>query len=246
MSTLTDSPASVHYPTSFGSRVQEYLGEFVFGGIDGSVTTFAVVAGATGAGLDPSVVIILGFANLFADGFSMSIGSYLSAKAEQDTYDKHKRIEYEEIETVPEQEIQEIREIFRKKGFEGVILEEIVTVITSNKDRWVEVMMKEELELIPTNKSPLMTAGVTFLSFLTVGLIPMLPYVLASLLSIEERNLFLSSCICTGIAFASVGFLKTYVTETSRWKGVAETVFLGTCAAAVAYYVGDVLEKIVR
>ena len=59
---------------------ESYLGEFVYGAIDGSVTTFAVVAGATGADLSPSVVIILGFANLFADGFSMATGNYLSTK----------------------------------------------------------------------------------------------------------------------------------------------------------------------
>ena len=50
---------------------KDYIGEFVYGGIDGSVTTFAVVAGSTGASLDTSVVLILGFANLIADGFSM-------------------------------------------------------------------------------------------------------------------------------------------------------------------------------
>ncbi|NQZ77823.1 MAG: VIT1/CCC1 transporter family protein, partial [Ekhidna sp.] len=76
------------------NRFQEYLGEFVYGAIDGSVTTFAVVAGSAGANLDSAVVIILGFANLIADGFAMSVGSYLSNKSEKESYEKHKAVEY--------------------------------------------------------------------------------------------------------------------------------------------------------
>ena len=101
------------------ANIQEYLGEFVYGGIDGSVTTFAVVAGSAGAGLPGSVIIILGFANLIADGFSMSVGSYLSKKSEMQNYEKHKKIEYWEVENIPEKEKEEIREIYREKGFEG-------------------------------------------------------------------------------------------------------------------------------
>ena len=100
----------VHGETNFFvKKFQEYLAEFVYGGIDGSVTTFAVVAGSVGAGLDSSVIIILGFANLFADGFAMSIGAYLSSKTEVDNYEKHKAIEYWEIENIPEKEKEEIK-----------------------------------------------------------------------------------------------------------------------------------------
>src|SRR3954466_2307737 len=87
---------------------KDYIAEFVYGGIDGAITTFAVVAGATGANLNISVVIILGFANLVADGFSMSVGNYFSTKAERDSYDKQKEVEYWEIENLREKEIEEI------------------------------------------------------------------------------------------------------------------------------------------
>ncbi len=241
----THSEPILHRQKTFFTRIQEYLGEFVFGGIDGSVTTFAVVAGATGANLDSSVVIILGFANLFADGFSMSVGSYLSAKSEKDNYEKQKRIEYWEVDHLPERETEEIREIFARKGFEGELLDQVVAVITANRDRWVDVMMKEELEMIPTSKSPRMMALVTFISFLVVGFIPIFPYVFDSLVHLNRENLFITSCVLTTVAFALIGFMKTYVTETPRWKGIAETVFLGASAAAVAYFVGDFLERIV-
>ena len=107
------------------SKFQDYLGQFVYGGIDGCVTTFAVVSGAVGANLDSSIIIILGFANLLADGFSMSVGAYLSAKSERDNYDKHKRTEYYEIEHYPELERQEVRDAYRAKGFEGELLEQV-------------------------------------------------------------------------------------------------------------------------
>src|SRR6478609_4371493 len=152
---------------------REYISEFVYGGIDGAVTTFAVVAGAAGAGMDASVVIILGFANLIADGFSMSVGSYFSTKTEHDSYERNKALEYWEIENLREKEIEEIREIYAKKGFKGELLEQVVTVITSDNDVWVDTMMKEELELTKDDeRTPFKTALMTFLAFLSIGLIP--------------------------------------------------------------------------
>lgn len=235
------SEAKIHGGDHQLSGFQHYLGEFVYGAIDGSVTTFAVVAGATGANLPSSVVIILGFANLIADGFSMSVGSYLSTKSEKDNYERHKKIEYWEVDNIPEKEKEEIRSIYRAKGFEGELLEQIVAKITEDKDRWVDVMMKEELEMIPENKSPLTMAAVTFISFLVVGFIPLLAYVLDYAFGIKS-NLFLVSSVLTGLAFVGIGWLKSFVTETSHFKSILETLLLGVIAAGLAYFVGDILE----
>ncbi len=225
------------------NRFQEYLGEFVYGGIDGSVTTFAVVAGAAGAALDSQIVIILGFANLIADGFAMSVGSYLSTKSEKENYQKHEKIEYWEVDNLPEKEKEEIRDIYRAKGFEGEILETIVNTITADKDRWVDVMMKEELEMSEETKSPITMGGVTFLSFLLFGFIPLLVFVL-DYFEIMETNapLFLYSSILTGMVFILIGFLKALVNQTKVLRSILETFFLGAAAAALAYLVGDVLE----
>jgi len=230
--------------TNNAARIQNYLGEFVYGGIDGSVTTFAVVAGVAGAGLDSSIIIILGFANLLADGFSMSVGAYLAAKSEREMYEKHKKQEYFEIDTIPESERQEIREIYAAKGFEGELLEKVVATITQNKDRWVDVMMKEELEILPDNKSPLKIGTVTYFSFILVGIIPLTVYVWDYFIS-PLSNPFLLSSIFTMIGFAVIGWLKSYVAETSIWKGIIETLLLGALAAIVAYFVGDVLEQLI-
>ena len=225
-------------------KFHKYLGQIVYGGIDGSVTTFAVVAGATGANLPSSVVIILGFANLFADGFAMSIGSYLSSKSERDIYEKHRKREYWEIDNMREKEIEEIRDIYSAKGFEGKLLDEVVNVIISDKDRWVNVMMKEELEMIRDQKEPWKSGAMTFASFIIVGFIPLIVYALDYFFKFQF-NLFFYSSILTAAGFIAIGFLKSYITETSHTKAIIETLTLGTLAAIVAYFVGNILEQMI-
>ncbi|MCB0635009.1 MAG: VIT1/CCC1 transporter family protein [Lewinella sp.] len=236
--------ATLHQESTWLKGFNAYLGEFVYGGIDGSVTTFAVVAGSVGAGLDSAIIIILGFANLLADGFSMSVGAYLSSKSEQDNFEKHRRVEYWEVDNLPELERQEVRDIYAAKGFEGELLEQVVEVITADKHRWVDTMMKEELEMMAEPRSPLWIGGVTYMSFLAVGIIPLLVYVWDYTLGFPGDT-FIWSSILTSIGFVGIGFLKTYVTQTSHLRGIAETVLLGALAAIVAYYVGDVLERMV-
>lgn len=242
---LNKTEDSLHGNDTLLSRFQDYLAEFVYGGIDGSITTFAVVAGAAGAGLDSAIVIILGFANLLADGFAMSVGAYLSTKSERDNYQKHKRIEYWEVDNMPEIERNEVRDIFRAKGFEGELLEQVVGVITSDKNRWVETMMQNELEMIPSGKNPFSVGGMTFFSFITIGFIPLLVYVLDYTVGFRGADKFFSASVLTFIAFIAIGFLKSYVNETARLKGIVETVLLGGIAATLAYFVGDFLEKLV-
>jgi len=234
----------IHNQKGLLKKYEAYLGEFVYGGIDGCVTTFAVVAGAVGAGLDSSIIIILGFANLLADGFAMSVGAYLSSKSENDNYNKHKQVEYWEVDNLPEVETEEIRDIYRAKGFEGELLEQVVAVITSDKDRWVDVMMKEELNMNEPEKSPFKMGAVTYFAFLLIGLIPLLTYVWDYINPIDGNLFFIASCF-TAIGFIIVGIFKTYVTQTKIWKGVLETVALGAIAALVSYYVGDLLEHLV-
>ena len=129
--------------------------DFVYGATDGAVTTFAVVAGVVGAALSPSIILILGFANLFADGFSMAIGNYLGSKSQKEYMEKERRREEWEIDNLVEQEKQEIRDIYTKKGFKAELLDEIVNVITSRRKVWVDTMMREELGLIEDKKQPL-------------------------------------------------------------------------------------------
>lgn len=218
-----------------------YVGEFVYGGIDGAITTFAVVAGAAGAGADLMWVLIFGFANLLADGFSMSVGNYFSSKAEQDNFEKHKAIEYWEIENKRESEVKEIEDIFRAKGFTGELLDQVVVTIISNKNVWVDTMMKEELEMIKDVRNPIRTAFATFISFFVIGLIPLLSYVLSIWIQLDVYWLFPLSCVATGAAMMIIGYVKSKLTQTNAIKSIFETLSLGSLAAFLAYYVGEIL-----
>ncbi len=224
----------------------KYLPEFIYGGMDGSVTTFAVVAGATGANFNPNVIIILGLANLLADGLSMSIGSYLSSKAEMNNYQKQKKHEYWSVENKPEEETDEIRKIYQQKGFNGDMLEEIVKVITSSKHLWVEEMMKNELEMLESPKTPFNKGLATYFSFIAVGLIPLLVYVIDLFLPEIKLPLFLISSVLTFCAFIFIGYLKAYLNRLSLIKGIAETLFLGGIAAFVSFMAGTVLESLIN
>lgn len=231
----------LHQEIPFFKSLQDYLREFVYGGIDGAVTTFAVVAGAVGAGLDPLIIIILGFANLFADGLSMSIGAYLSSKSDKENYQKHKNIEYWEVDHLPEKEREEIEVIYRDKGFEGELLQKVVDVIVSDKDRWVNEMMKDELNMMEESKSPLKIGLATLISFIVVGFIPLTVYVWDYFYT-TTFDVFFWTCLLTGLAFLVVGTLKSWANQTGLLKSVLETLALGFVAALVAYYVGDLLE----
>lgn len=237
---------SDHTPTAVHRRIGAenrpgYVRDFVYGAIDGCVTTFAIVAGVVGAERSPSLIVILGLANLLADGLSMAVGNFLGTKSELEMLDRARRIEEDHIEHVPEGEREEIREIFRLKGFEGDLLEQVVDVITADRRQWVDTMLVDEWGLSLTRVSPLRAATVTLIAFVTIGFVPLLAYVLLPTGSWEPATLFRVSVVTTGATFFGVGALKSLVTETRWWRGGLETLLMGGAAAAVAYGVGAVL-----
>lgn len=177
-----------------GSPSSPYLKEWVYGGIDGVVTTFAVVAGVVGAGLSPIVIVILGLANLVGDGFSMAAGCYSGTKTDSDNYERLRAIEISHIERYPEGEREEVRQIYASKGFEGDALEKIVATITRDRDLWLDVMMVEEYGLSGHQPSAFKAALFTFLSFMICGAMPLLPYLLGVDLGVAfPLALFLSA-----------------------------------------------------
>jgi vacuolar iron transporter family protein len=240
---VTHPEENFHSERSWLSRFELYLPEAVYGSIDGIVTTFAVVAGAAGAELGLTVVLILGLANLFADGLSMSIGSYLSRKSEQDSYQKHRRVEEWEIENMPDVERKEIEDIFREKGFKGKDLEMVVRTITANKKTWLDTMMKDELGLTVDPKSPFRSGLATFAAFLVAGSIPLLMYVFA-FMGTTDLDPFMLSSVVTMLTFVLIGYVRNYVTNVGWFRSISETLFLGIIAALVAYFLGDFLERI--
>jgi VIT1/CCC1 family predicted Fe2+/Mn2+ transporter len=221
-----------------------YLGDFVYGAIDGAVTTFAVVAGARGADLGDSVVVILGLANLFADGFSMAISNYLGTRAERDQRERARAAEERHIEVVPEGEREEIRQLFAAKGFSGNDLDRVVEVITSDRDRWVDTMMSEELGYASHSTNALRAAASTFVAFLVIGAIPLGVYVIDAAVPGEVANPFLWSSILTAVAFFLVGAVKGRLVEQRWWRAGLETLAVGGSAAVLAFVVGVVLQGV--
>ncbi|MEK7139279.1 MAG: VIT1/CCC1 transporter family protein [Patescibacteria group bacterium] len=219
-----------------------YLADMVFAANDGIITTFAVVAGAAGAGLSPIVVVILGFANLFGDGASMALGNYLGKKSEQQYVDRQREKELWEIKNLPEIERDEIRQIYRHKGFSGQELDRVVAVITSNPDVWADTMMREELHLVTTpDGSPAKHGVATFVAFALAGLIPLLPFFLTSIKSTAT----MVSIGLTAATLFGVGALRTKVSAAHWWRGGLEMLLVGGIAAVLAYGVGWAVERLV-
>jgi VIT1/CCC1 family predicted Fe2+/Mn2+ transporter len=235
-----------HTPAAIRARLRagphsSYLRDFVFGGIDGAVTTFAVVSGVAGAGLSSGVVVILGVANLVGDGFSMAAGNFLGTRAEGQLREQARRNEERHIAQIPEGEREEIRQIFAAQGFSGADLERAVEVITSDRRRWVDTMLKEEYGLPLTGPSPLRAAATTFAAFLLVGLLPLVPFLLALLFRLPIPAPYVWSAALTGAAFFAVGAAKSRFVDEPWLKAGVQTVLVGGLAAALSYLCGMLL-----
>jgi VIT1/CCC1 family predicted Fe2+/Mn2+ transporter len=219
----------------------EYLPDFIYGAIDGTVTTFAVVSGVAGADLSSNIVIVLGLANLVGDGFSMAASNYLGTRVERQLHQKAREREAEEIDVFPEGEREEIRQIYSRKGFAGEDLERAVDIITSDRDRWIETMLTEEMGFGLATRSPLRAASATMVAFLLIGFIPLLAFVWNAVASDPIANPYGWSCLLTAIAFFAVGAIKSrFVQQAWYWSGL-ETLALGGTAASLAYAVGAAL-----
>jgi vacuolar iron transporter family protein len=233
-----------HHPREIARRLKEgprvsYLRDWVYGGIDGTVTTFAVVAGVVGADLSTKALLILGAANLFADGFSMAAANFTGTKAEIEEYEHVRRMEERHVEISPDGEREEIRQIFQAKGFKGDALDSAVNVITGKRERWIETMMTEEHGLPPINRSPGKAALLTFLAFLVCGSVPLVPFILGLPATIS------TSTLMTGLTFFSIGSLRSRWSPAPWWRAGLETFAIGITAAAMAYLVGVVMAGLI-
>jgi len=233
-----------HTIEAIGTRLDagprhNYLRDWIYGGIDGSVTTFAVVTGVVGAQLSPMIIVILGFANLLADGFSMAASNFVGTKAEHDDIQRLEAIEYRHIELAPEGEREEVRQIFARKGFAGVDLDRVVELITSDRDRWVQTMLADEYGLPHSARSPWIAAASTFSAFVVCGLVPLLPYLF------KTDWPMVPSVVATGIVFFVIGSVKSRWSTASWWRSGLSTLMVGAAAAGLSYAVGVALGGLV-
>jgi VIT1/CCC1 family predicted Fe2+/Mn2+ transporter len=240
-----------HTPEAIAARLSRgpqpgYLRDLVNGAIDGTVTTFAVVAGVYGAGLAFNVVLILGVGNLLADGFSMAVSNFLGTRAEDEAHLQARRREEHHIREIPEGEREEVRQIFAAKGFEGDVLERVVEVITAEPQRWVDAMMREEIGVGAARRLPWRAALATYAAFVSIGLLPLLAYVYKLIFPAHLGDPFIWSAAMTAAAFFIVGALKGRLVQQSWLKSALGTLAIGSVAAVLAFLAGLVLEKIVE
>ena len=224
-----------------------HFDDFIYGSIDGAVTTFAIIAGVVGASLSPGIILILGFANLFADGFSMAAANYQASKARNQFIEMKRKQEEWEIDNLAEQEKEEIREIYKKKGFKDELLEEVVRIITSRRKVWVDTMMKEELGLIEDKKNPLESSVSTFIGFNLIGLIPLIPFMIFIFMKIDANSeAFVYSTISVMASFFLVGMIKGKIVKKPKIRSGFYTLVIGGIASLVAYYVGYGLKILIQ
>ena len=233
-----------HLPDKIRQRLKQdkktnFSRDFVYGATDGIVTTFAIVSSVIAAELPASVIFILGGANLLADGFSMAAGNYLATKTEHDEYDFLKDFEYQQILKNPEGETEEVRQILINKGLSGETLATAVATITTDKKRWVELMLAEEYGLAAPPRVAFKAATITFTAFLLFGSIPLIPFLFST------QAVFLKTCIFSGLAFFALGSLKSQFSQKSALVSGSHTLLIGSTAAALAYAVGAFLKSFI-
>lgn len=243
-----EAPGVHHEPHKKTSS--DYLKAIVFGGLDGIVTIFAIVAGCVGANLHPSKIVIIGIGNLLADAISMGFGEFVSSAAEEDFVKSEREREEWEIENCPEEERQEMVEIYRDRyGFSDEDAESFVSISFKYREFFVHHMMVEELGLMATEgPTPVRRGVVMFSSFLLFGLLPLAGFVAWLTLSgssTDSKLAFVMACAVSGVALFILGFFKGRFVNQSSLKSGLLMILNGTCAGTVAYTVGSALEDIV-
>ena len=222
-----------------------YIKSIVYGGLDGIITTFAVVAGAAGGGFGPNIVIVMGVSSLLADALSMGVGDALSSQAETEVAKREREREKWELENFKEGEIKEMVEIYQGRGMSVEDAELVVRVCAKYEDMFVDMMLVDELGLEPPDDdaNPWKDGAVTFTSFCFFGFFPLAAYCMfGSVGNFDSRALFFISCVLTGVMLFVLGALKSLMTARSWWVSGLEVLFVGSMVAGVAFAIGVFIE----
>jgi VIT1/CCC1 family predicted Fe2+/Mn2+ transporter len=242
---LRQSERRAHHAQKEGKHFFVYLKEVIYGGIDGIITTFAVVAGFSGAALSGDAtmalsfmtVLLFGLANLFADGVSMGLGNFLAVRSEQGLYKSMRAKEQHESRYNGVAEAKETKVILLEKGFSEEDAEVLTTIYQKNKSYWLDFLMTNEVKISdPRKESPVYTGLATFMAFVGFGIIPLIPFILMQ--SFDPATVFRFSMLSTVTALILLGILKWRIIGTGLLRAVFEIVFVGAIAASVAFFVG--------
>jgi len=223
------------------AKGSEYMKSFIWGGLDGIITTFAVVAGAGGGGLSAGTVLIMGFSSLVADALSMGVGDAMSSRAEVEVSIREREREKWELENYPEGEIKEMVEVYTGRGMTAEDAQSVIETMSKYPSFFVDQMLKDELGMDPPESAGcqehIKAGAVCFSAFIVNGLVPLLSYVLFMPVTNNEGTLFGISCGLTALMLFILGCFKSRFTTKAWWHSGFEVLLLGSITAACAYLI---------
>jgi len=206
--------------------------DVVIGMSDGLTVPFALAAGLSGAVASSHIVVTAGLAEVAAGSIAMGLGGYLAGRSDVEHYASERRREEREVETVPEVEAEEIREVFASYGLERSESEPVVRALRRRPEAWVDFMMRFELGLErPDPRRALISALTIAGAYVAGGMIPLAPYMLVGTVSEALRT----SVAITAIALATFGYVKGRFTGAKPWRSAAQTAAIGGLAATAAF-----------
>lgn len=224
----------------------EYVKLLVFGGLDGILTSFAIVAGAAGVGLSVKAVLGIGISNVLADALAMAVGEYLSTKSEKEYIHEERSREAWEFQNFPDGECAEMVEIFVSRGMSQADAEDVIGKMARYPTFFVNLMMIEELGLqVPDDsESTLLRALVMFSAFALFGSLPILGYTATAVLAKADAQphspaeMMISACVVTSVTLVGLGAIKSHFGPRRYLRSALETLLLGGVCASLSYNVG--------
>lgn len=228
---------SIHHHE--GHKTDFNLPEIILGGQDGLVNVLGVILGVAAASTSNQIVIVAGLAAAFAESISMAAVAYTSKVAEVDYYQSELEREQYEIEHMPEAEREEVRQLYKGYGFDGELLDQVVTTITSNKEVWLKTMMEQELKLEQIDrKEALPAAFVVGVSALVGSFIPLTPFFF-----LERQPSIILALTVSSITLFGVGYYKAKKTLGRQLiRQGTEMMVIGMVSALVGYFIGSLFK----
>jgi vacuolar iron transporter family protein len=223
-------PSTPHVERHFTAT--EAVRDVVIGMSDGLTVPFALAAGLSAAVTSSSLIVTAGLAEVAAGAIAMGLGGYLAAKTDIEHFDAEVARERREIAEVPHREVAEVESVMRGFGLDGEPLERVVAVITADRDRWVEFMMRFELGIERPDPRRAFTSAFTIGgAYIVGGLVPLVPYMLVP--AVPDAMVW--SVISTGVALLAFGAIKGRFTGMNLVRSAIQTLVVGGLAAGAAF-----------
>ena len=221
-------------------KSSDFVTDIVIGMSDGLTVPFALAAGLSGAVSSNSIVITGGIAEIVAGCIAMGLGGYLAGKTEQDHYQNELKREYDEVENVPDDEMQEVKDIFAEFGIDNEGQTLLANQLAKDKTNWVNFMMKYELGLEKPDPNRARNSALTIgLAYFIGGLLPLTAYFITA----TPREGLLLSAIITTLCLFTFGYFKSKITGQHPIKGALKVTAIGLIAATAAYFVAVGFDK---